>query len=103
MIERIVYLDLLFIELYGRLRFDKVKVGRDLSMLEDKYGFQQTGNARCSLKVAYVGFDRTDIKVICPTRVFAEDLGYRRYFLAVACLCSLFFLSAGFFLELLKR
>ena len=57
MMKRNLYLYLLFIELYGRLRFDKVKVGRDLSMLEDKYGFQQTGNARRSLKVAYVGFD----------------------------------------------
>ena len=57
MIKRIVYLYLFLIELYGRLRFDKVKVGRDLAMLKDKYGFQQTGNARRSLKVAYVGFD----------------------------------------------
>lgn len=57
MIKRNVYLDLLLIEFYRRLRFDKVEVGRNLAMLEDKYGFQQTGNARRSLKVAYVGFD----------------------------------------------
>lgn len=57
MIKRAVYLDLLFIELYGRLRFDKVKVRGNLAMLEDEYGFQQAGNARCSLEMADIGFD----------------------------------------------
>jgi len=57
MMKRLVYLDLLFVELYGRLRFNKVKVRGNLAMLEDEYGFQQAGNTRCSLKVSDVGFD----------------------------------------------
>lgn len=57
MMKRLVYLNLLFIELNGRLRFNKVKVRGNLAMFEDEYGFQQAGNTRCSLKVSDVGFD----------------------------------------------
>lgn len=63
------------IQLQARFRCNKVEIRRDQAFFENHDGFDQSGHATGRLQMTNIGLDRSNIEVMIPFLIFAEDAG----------------------------